>query len=214
MDEKYFTLTSSKNHQVFIHAVPGHFIAGGNHLNYYIGTSDIKHHYRVSEEAAKMISEYYLMNGVDVDTILCLYDTETLGGYIAKELCSSNLMAPNPGDDIYVLAPEYDSMGNMFFRDNLKRMIEGRKVLIIISCITSGQTVKRAIECIDYYKGKTIGIAAAFSDVKDINGIFVNSIFGLDDVPNYVATSHANCEMCKRGQKIDAVTNGHGFSRL
>lgn len=214
MNEKYFTITSKQKKDVFIHAIPGHFVAAGNHLNYYIGTSDIKHNYKVSKQAAKLLSEYYILNGTEVETVFCLYETETLGGFIANELCSSRMMNKRAHENVYVISPEIDTAGNMFFRDNLRKMIDGRKALIVISCITSGRTVEQAMECIEYYGGETVGVAAAFSAVGAIQGVPVRSIFGLDDVPDYKAVPHAECEMCKAGKPIEAVSNGHGFSKL
>ena len=36
------TITSERNDRVFIHATEGHFVTASSHINYYVGTSDIK----------------------------------------------------------------------------------------------------------------------------------------------------------------------------
>ena len=99
-----------------------------------------------------LIAQYYIERDIKIDTVLCLYETQALGAYIAHELSRPSMMQPNPVGDIYVLGPEYDAAGNMIFRDNLKRTIHGKKVLVLISCITSGKTVQRAIESVQYYE--------------------------------------------------------------
>ena len=52
-----YTITNPKNENVFIHVMPGHFISANNHINYYVGTSDIKHNLNVSVDAAKLMAE-------------------------------------------------------------------------------------------------------------------------------------------------------------
>ena len=136
-----YTIPCNRNEDVFIHAIPGHYVTASAHLNYYVGTSDIKHNRVVSVEAAKLLAEYYSVRNMDVDTVLCLYETQALGAYMAQELASPSMLAPNPDLQVYVLGPEYDTQGNMIFRDNLRRMIQGKNVVVLISCITSGRTV-------------------------------------------------------------------------
>ncbi len=36
-----YTVTCPRNDNVFIHLMAGHFISSNNHINYYIGTSDV-----------------------------------------------------------------------------------------------------------------------------------------------------------------------------
>ncbi len=179
-----------------------------------MGTSDIKHNHSVSVDAAMLIAQYYIERDIKIDTVLCLYETQALGAYIAHELSRPSMMQPNPVGDIYVLGPEYDAAGNMIFRDNLKRMIHGKKVLVLISCITSGKTVQRAIESVQYYGGTTVGVSAAFSATRNISGIEVNSIFTQDDLPNYRVYGKHDCPLCKQGMPVKGIANGHGYSTL
>ena len=67
-----YTITHPKNENVFIHVMPGHFISANNHINYYVGTSDIKHNLNNSIDAAKLLAEYYSTNNIDVETKLFL----------------------------------------------------------------------------------------------------------------------------------------------
>lgn len=184
------------------------------HINYYVGTSDIKHDHNVSVDTAMLMAQYYTERGIEIDTVLCLYETQALGAYIAHELSRPSMMSPNPSSNIYVLGPEYDAMGNMIFRDNLIKMINGKRVLVLISCITSGQTVDRAIESVQYYGGDVVGITAAFSATKVIDGIEVNAIFTEEDLPGYEVYDKHSCPLCSKNIPVNAIANGYGYSKL
>ena len=209
-----YTITYPKNENVFIHVMPGHFISANNHINYYVGTSDIKHNLNVSTQAAKLMAEYYSTNGIDVDTVLCLYETQALGAYLAKELSNSTMMAPNPDQTGFVVGSEYDAAGNLIFRDNLRRMIYGKNVVVLISCITSGRTVERAIESVRYYGGKVAGISSVFSMQSKISSVPVSSLFTTDDIPGYISYPSHDCPLCQKGVAVDAISNGYGYSKI
>ena len=214
MDHPIYTLTSSRNDRVFIHIMPGHFVSANNHINYYIGTSDIKHNHNISVDAAMLLSEYYNSRNIHVDTVLCLHETQTLGAYLAHELARPNMFRPNPNETVFVIGSEYDSAGNLIFRDNLQRMIKEKKVVVLISCITSGKTVERALESIRYYGGEAVGIAAVFSAPEVIEGIPVNALFTKQDIPHYTAYPMQDCPYCRQGMPVDAISNGYGYSML
>lgn len=214
MDKPVYTITSRRDERVFIHAMPGHFISASSHLNYYIGTSDIKHNHNVSVDAAMLMAQYYTERNINVDTVLCLYETQALGAYLAHELSRPSMLNPNPGNTVYVLGPEYDASGNIIFRDNLKKLISGKDVVILISCITSGKTVQRAMESVLYYGGKVAGVTSIFSATPVIEGIEVNTIFTQEDVPGYEAYTPHDCPHCKAGERVDAIANGYGYSLL
>ena len=199
---------------MFIRVTQGHFVTENAHINYYVGTSDIKHNHSVAVDAAILMAQYYIERDIAVDTVLCLYETQALGAYIAHELSRPCMMQPNPCGEIYVLGPEYDAAGNMIFRENLRRMIYGKKVLVLISCITSGKTVQRAVECVKYYGGTAVGITAAFSAAKSICGIEVNALFTQDDLPEYRVYGKHECPMCRQGVPVKGIANGHGYSTL
>lgn len=209
-----YTITYPKNENVFIHVMAGHFISANNHINYYVGTSDIKHNLNVSTQAAKLMAEYYSTNGIDVDTVLCLYETQALGAYLAQELSNSTMMAPNPDQTVFVVGSEYDAAGNLIFRDNLRRMIYGKNVVVLISCITSGRTVERAIESVKYYGGKVAGISSVFSMQSKISGVPVSSLFTTDDIPGYISYPSHDCPLCQKGVPVDAISNGYGYSKI
>ncbi|MGN0523224.1 MAG: orotate phosphoribosyltransferase [Eubacterium sp.] len=209
-----YTITSPRNDRVFIHVMAGHFISSSNHINYYIGTSDVKHNHEVSVDTAMLLAEYYNTNDINVDTVLCLYETQTLGAYLAHELARPNMLNPNPDQSVFIVGSEYDAAGNLIFRDNLRRMIQDKNVLVLISCITSGRTVERAMESVQYYGGNVVGISSVFSAKQEIGGIKVNTIFTTDDIPGYTSYPAHSCPLCQQGQPVDAISNGYGYSKL
>lgn len=214
MDKPIYTIRSLKNERVFIHTMPGHFVSASSHLNHYVGTSDIKHNHDVSVEAAMLMANYYVERDIQVDTVLCLYETQALGAYLAHELARPNMLNPNPENKVYVLGPEYDAQGNIIFRDNLIKLITGKRVVLLISCITSGKTIERAMESVNYYGGTVVGITSIFSAVNSIDGVEVNTIFTKDDIPGYETYPAHDCPLCKQGLKVDALANGYGYSLL
>lgn len=211
---KVYTITSPRDDRVFIHVMPGHFISSNNHINYYIGTSDVKHNHQVSVDTAMLLAEYYNSNDIQVDTVLCLYETQCLGAYLAHELARPTMLTPNPDPNVYVVGSEYDAAGNLIFRDNLRRMINGKNVVILISCITSGRTVERAMESVNYYGGKVAGISSVFSAVDSIDSVKVNTIFNKEDIPGYASYPAHDCPLCQQGMPVDAISNGYGYSKL
>lgn len=208
------TISSDRDEDVFIHANMGHFITANAHINCYVGTSDIKHNHKISVDAAMLLAQYYVQHDIHVDTVLCLYETQALGAYLAHELQRANMLNPNPDSTVYVLGPEYDAQGNIIFRDNLRKLIDGKRVLLLISCITSGKTIERAMESVNYYGGEAVGISAVFSAIDEVDGVSVNSIFTKDDVPGYEAYPAHDCPLCRENKKVDAITNGYGYSLL
>ena len=197
-EKTIYTITSGRNEHVFIHAMPGHFVSSSSHLNFYIGTSDIL---------------FFFVLFV-VFFFLSLYETQALCAYLAHELQRANMLNPNPDSTVYVLGPEYDAQGNIIFRDNLRKLIDGKRVLLLISCITSGKTIERAMESVNYYGGEAVGISAVFSAIDEVDGVSVNSIFTKDDVPGYEAYPAHDCPLCRENKKVDAITNGYGYSLL
>ena len=65
-----------------------------------------------------------------------------------------------------------------------------------------------------YYGGYTVSIASVFSTVDEIDGIKIERIFGDKEVLNYEAYPVAECPFCKQNQRIEAMVNGFGYSKL
>ena len=57
--------------------------------------------------------------------------------------------------------------------------------MLLMATATTGLTMSRSLECIDYYGGNVRQICCVFSAIDQINGQKVESIFTTDDVPGY-----------------------------
>ena len=213
MDEKLIDLRSAKNPKARIKIMKGHFATSHFHINNYIDISTIKVRHINCREAAKVLTDEFA-HMLAVDTIVCLEETDTIGTFMAEQLADNSRHSLSNGNNISIVTPEYHQSGQILFRDNVQRMIENKQVLILAPSITTGKSVKRACEAVLYYGGKVCGICAVFSSVNKINGLEVKSIFTTKDIPDYRAYAPNECPMCKAGEKIEAIVNSYGYSRL
>ena len=169
MEDRIFKITS-KNSNVPLKIAHGHFATNHSHVNYYIDMTTLKTRQSEAEAAAKALVPHYIANTI-VDTIVCLDGTQVIGAYLAQELNRSGFMSINAHQTIYVVTPEYDANGQMIFRDNIQPMIRGKHVLILMASVTTGITVRKSAECIQYYGGIAAGVCAIFSAVKEVEGM-------------------------------------------
>ena len=191
----------------------GHFATNHSHINYYIDITFQKTRLSEAKAVARGLVNHFNTSTV-VDTILCLDGTAVIGTCLANELTKGGFMNINSHQTIYVVEPEYNANSQMIFRDNIKAMIKGKHVLVLMASITTGFTAKRSIEAIDYYGGTVAGVAALYSAVKETAGHPVASVYSLDDLPGYASYDYRECPYCKEGQPIDALVNSFGYSAL
>ncbi len=191
----------------------GHFATNHSHINYYVDITYQKT--RLSE--AKAVARELIPNfdtTTIVDTILCLDGTAVIGTCLADMLTKGGFQSINRHQTIYVVEPEYNANSQMIFRDNIKPMIKGKHVLVLMASMTTGFTAKRSIEAIGYYGGYVAGVAAMYSAVKEAGGYPVASVYSLGDLPGYASYDYRECPMCKAGKPIDALVNSFGYSAL
>ena len=184
-----------------------------SHVNTYIDLSTVKSRCNNARETAKVMAEPYLAS-TEVDTIVCLDGMEVVGTFVADILSRPGTVSINTGKNISIVTPETNKVGQMIFRDNVRRMIEGQRVLIVAGLITTGKTMLQAIESILYYGGSVNGICSVFSLVSKVAGMDINAVFTQKEVAGYEKFSDGNCPMCAAGQKIDAFVNSYGHSAL
>ena len=111
-----------------------------------------------------------------VDTIVCLEGMQVVGAYLADELTQAGVMSRNAHQTIYVVSPEFNSNSQMIFRDNLQPMIKGKNILLLLAVVTTGKTIAKGMECIQYYGGILQGISAIFTAVDQVDGIPIHSV--------------------------------------
>ncbi len=191
----------------------GHFATNHSHINYYIDITYQKTRLSEAKDSAKALVSHFI-NDTPVDTILCLDGTAVLGTCLADELSRAGFRTINAHQTFYVLEPEYNANSQMIFRDNVKPMITGKHVLVLMASVTTGFTAKRSIEAIDYYGGKVVGIASIYSAVDNVAGYTVRSVYNVNDLPDYASYDYRDCPYCKAGKKIDALVNSFGYSAL
>lgn len=212
MENRYIKL-QTPGCSVPLKVVPGHFATNHSHINYYIDMTTLKTRQSEAQEVAKNLAALYMYNTV-VDTIVCLDGMEVAGAFLSEELSRAGVMSMNSHKSIYVVTPEYNSNSQMIFRDNIAPMIMGKNVILLMASVTTGKTINKGMECIQYYGGILQGIAAIFSAIEEENGVLVNAVFHKKDVPDYQTYDYRDCPYCKKGIKIDALVNGYGYSEI
>ncbi|MDR0222219.1 MAG: orotate phosphoribosyltransferase [Oscillospiraceae bacterium] len=212
METRMSEIASKKNRHIKIGIIPGHFATNHSHVNYYVDMDSVKCRLKTAKEAAEVISAEYV--STQIDTIICLEGTRMPGALIAEQLSENHSHSVNHGNDICVITPELDSNKQMIFRDNTQNMIWNKRVLLLISSASTGRTIERSVECLRYYSGILVAVAAIFSAIEEAGGIHVNSLFTAEDLPGYFTLPSAECPMCREKQKVDAIINDHGYSKI
>jgi len=210
MESRAIELTSKDNSELTIDIIPGHFATIHSHINYYVDLTKIK----CNHEKAQLVAEEYcsiICADTLVDTIICLDGTEIIAGYLAENLSNSGI---NKGTEMYIITPEYNTNGQMMFRDNIQKMVRDKNVLLIVATATTGKTIKHSLECIEYYGGKNCGICAIFSAVNKVGDTEIHSIFKSEDIDGFETHSPRECPSCQKKEKIDAIVNSFGYSKL
>lgn len=213
MGMEFVELRSGKNRQAGIDILKGHFATSNSHINTYIDISTVKTMHRNSREAARVLSQEYLVNTM-VNAIVCLDETEVIGSYMADFLADGSNLSLSHQNNIAVITPEIDGIGQILFRDNKQGLILNKEVIVLAASLTTGKTISRAIESVLYYGGRVCGIASIFSAVNKVAGMEVKTIFTSADIPDYRAYAPHDCPMCRAGGKVDAIVNSHGYSKV
>ena len=142
--QDYKKIDYAKNKDVVLRYVPGHFITPNSHVNYYMDLSDMKARQREARATGEELAELYLASDV-IDTILCLNGMEVVGSYLANKLTKAGIISANSHKTMYITSPEYNTSGQMMFRENIVHMVKGKKVLVLIDAATTGGTLKSAL---------------------------------------------------------------------
>ncbi len=204
---------ATKGSNLHLRVAMGHFATSNNHSNYYIDVVSQKARLTEAKAVAEELRSYYYANTI-VDTILCLDGTEVIGACLANSLSKAEFVNMNAHKSIYVVTPEFVNGSQLLFRDNIVPMIKDKHVMILAVSVASGKTVEAAVDAVKYYGGQISGIASIFSTKEECAGYPVRSVFNPKDLPDYKSYPAHECPMCKAGQKIDALINSHGFSKL
>lgn len=130
MFENAIKIPSKINSKILLKVVPGHFATSHSHINYYMDMTRLKVGQREAKAVASTMANNYKYN-TPIDAIVCMDGTYVIGAYLAEILTDAGVISMNSHQSIYVIEPEFDSCGQMFFRDNIQPMVRGK----IFSCL-------------------------------------------------------------------------------
>ena len=227
-------IKSKVDSNIELDVMPGHFSSDRFHVNYYIDMSNLKMRMSEAKKVAAAMAKQYIKkvniqiqynsglievgsladmsaNVKPIDTIICMDGCEVIGAYLAEELTNAGIPSRTAHNSMYVITPEFDNRGQMVVRPNIKDMIRGRNVLVVLASAMSGRTITKAIGTILAYGGKVTGLSVIFGNVDKVDGYPVYSVFSQDDLPNFKLSQPEDCPDCKAGKKLTAVVNSYGY---
>lgn len=203
----------TKNQDVFLRVKKGHFATMHSHTNYFIDVTTQKMRLSEAKAVAKQLAGHYQLHTI-IDTIICIDGMEVIGTCFAEELTKDDYVNMNAHQTVYVVSPEFISGGQMMFRDNLVPMIAGKNVLVLAASVTTGKSALAAIDAINYYGGRVVGVASIFATVDECDGHPVYSVFDPNDLGDYQSYKPHKCAICQQGEKIEAIVNSFGYSAI
>jgi orotate phosphoribosyltransferase len=213
MEHRAIIIKSKKDKSLKIKIIPGHFATNHSHINYYIDMTSIKTKHINAKVAGGVLADNYI-NNTEIDTIVCMDGTEMIAAFLADKLTQSGYNSLNSDKPISVITPEFNSNNQLIFRDNIQKQVWGKNILLLIASATTGKSIISSSECIKYYGGKITGISAIFSAKSSYENIEIKPIFDPSDLPEYNTYPYDECPFCKAGQKIDAIVNSYGYSKI
>jgi len=213
MDSKSFKVSLKRNPSISMNVMAGHFTTSNAHISHYLDVSALKANAKLACEVAKELAEPYV-SSVLIETIICLERTEVIGAFLAQELTQSGIGMINSGAEIYVVTPISNDIGQLSFQSSMIKQILNKNILLLTNTVSSGRSLNSALDCISYYHGKVAGISALFMASPNDSDYKLNTIFTPDDIPNYKIYKSRNCEMCRAGQKLDALVSSEGYTKI
>lgn len=213
MQNKAIKIKSKEHQDVVLKAIPGHFVTPNSHVNYFLDMATLKCRLSEASAAAKALSGQILATTI-VDTIVCIDGCEIIGAFLAEDLTKAGIYSMNSHKTIYIVTPEFVNSGQLVFRENMVPMVRDKNVLLLLASATTGQTIIKAAQALRYYGAKISGISAIFSAANSVMGIPINSLFTITDIPEYKTYNPEGCSLCKNGEKIDALANAFGYSKI
>ena len=120
-------IKAALNNKLEVSVYQGHFATRHSHNSHYIDITRMKHEHTMAREAAITIAQRYAYTKA-IDSIVCMDGSEVIGAFLAYHMCRRDRFNVNENKSIDVITPEFDHTGQMIFRDNKQRMIEGEEL--------------------------------------------------------------------------------------
>lgn len=213
MKRKSFAIPLNKTPAIVMNVIPGHFTTSHFHLTHYLDLDDLKTNSSIARDVAIELAAPYVSTTL-IDTIVCVEGTEVIGAYIADELTQEGTSVINSDREIHVVTPINNINRQLIFQSNMEELIDGQNIILLVSSVSSGNTVKSALECLSYYNGKLVGISALFNTLNEESEYEIHSLFTNEDIPEYRMYSPNECVMCKAGRKLDAIIMPGGYIKM
>lgn len=207
MEKRAYDVFSKATRDVCIRIIPGHFSTRHSHVNYCVDMTRVKSELGSSKAAANLFCD--ALGSTPVDTIITLDRMKMVGAFLAHYLSHTHI---NKGQNISVISPEIAG-DKLLLRDNFLPYIKGKRVMLLTASATTGKDVKSVVEGIIYYGGMPVAVANVFGGEFKCN-VPVYKLFGVEDVPDYSSYTAAECPLCRKGVKVDAVVNSYGYSKI
>ena len=202
MEDRMMKFYSKESNMLALHAMHGHFATSHSHINYYVDVTSIKTRVAEAKQAAHVLYSR-IPKTKYVDTIVCMDGTEVVGTFLTEEIQRDGIMGTtNQHETVYVISPEINSNNQMLFRDNNKAAINGKHVVLLLATTTTGETIRRALECIQYYGGEIEWVASLFGTINSVDGVEVETLFDENDVTGYAAYPVADCPLCRQDKRL------------
>lgn len=213
MKTNTFEVSLSKNPDIVMNVLPGHFTTSHFHLSHYLDLDELKNNSSRARDVAIEFAVPYIST-TSVDTIVCMEGTELIGAYLASELTDEGTGVINEGKEIYVVTPLSNTNRQLTFPSNIEHLITNHDVLLLVSSISSGLTLSSALEMLAYYGGNLVGVSALFNAFPEGIKQEVNYLFGIDDIPDYKMYKPSTCRLCDSGVKLDAIIIQGGYTEI
>ena len=211
--EEFFTVISNHNPKIKIKVAAGHFATESAHRSHYIDIFDLKSNASMAKTAALELAAPYLGSTL-ADVIVYMDGTGVLAAYLADELLQAGPGVVNEGGEIHIVKPMISADGHYIFHKSVMEMIKNKNVILMAASMSTGASVNAVHDCLDYYNCKLAGISAIFAAVPEICGHQINSLFTINDIPDYRFYNPSECLMCKTGKKLDAIINSEGYTKI
>ena len=209
--QDYKKIYHKTNKDVVLRYIPGHFITPSSHVNYFMDLIDMKSRQREAKETANEMTRLFYAR-TTVDTILCLENMDVVGSYMADALSEAGIFSKNAHKTMYITRPEYNSTGQIIFRQNTLHMVMNKNVLLLTATVSTGVSLSNALNGVEYFGGRVVGVSSIFSAVDSIGDLPIFALFTEKDLPDYSSYTAIDCPMCKAHVPVDAICNGFGLS--
>ena len=205
------TVSAKGNRKIRLNIYPGHYATSHAHVDNYFSMTEVRTDCGMAAEAADMLASHFRYT--PVDTVISLEYTQIIGAFVAKNLSSPGRDI-NSGADIHVVTPQVNSNNQLTFSSDMQPYVTGKNVLLLLSTVSTGRSLARAVECIRYYGGNLAGIGSIFSAIGESGGFPVRSIFTSADLSAYNSYRSDECPFCRSGRKLDGFITTAGYTEI